>query len=138
MTVYWMDPFLEASTQGNGTTNTSAKSGTYSAPFSMSDSGSFGYQANAALITSINGVSLSNGDEIRIKGLPFSTLFESHGNVFANSSNYNESRARLKPVTGNTDFDATISATKSSLFAFQNSDISSYLPNWSHPLLWYI
>ena len=134
MTVYWMDPFLEASTQGNGTTNTSAKSGTYSAPFSMSDSGSFGYQANAALITSINGVSLSNGDEIRIKGLPFSTLFESHGNVFANSSNYNESRARLKPVTGNTDFDATISATKSSLFAFQNSDISSYLPNWSHPL----
>jgi hypothetical protein len=129
-----MDPFLEASTQGNGTTNTSTKNGTYAAPFSISDSGSFGRQADAALITSINGVSLSDGDEIRIKGLPFSTLFESHGNVYSANATYSEHRARFEPISGNTDFDATISATKSSLFAFQNSDISSYLPGWSHPL----
>ena len=37
MAVYWLDPFLEATTQGNGTTDTSTKDGSYAAPFSLND-----------------------------------------------------------------------------------------------------
>ena len=130
MTTYWVDPFLEATNQGNGTTDTSTRNGTYAAPFSITDIRS----STSSPLSSINGVSVTGGDEVRLKGLPFSTLFESHGNVYAHNSAYVENRNDLRPVTGNSSFDATISNTTSSLFAFQNSDVSSYLPNWSHPM----
>ena len=35
MAIYWCDPFLEATTQGDGTTDTTTKNGTYAAPFSI-------------------------------------------------------------------------------------------------------
>lgn len=129
MTVYWIDPFLEASTQGNGTTDTSTENGTYAAPFSFSQLRNTG----GAVIGSANGVNFADGDELRIKGLPFSTLFESKGNVYSYSSSSSLTFHPLRPVTGNSSFDATISDTKSSIFAFQNSDIGSFFPGWSHP-----
>ena len=132
MAVYWLDPFLEATTQGNGTTDTSTKDGSYAAPFSIED---FKNSGSNNTITTINGTTLSNGDEVRFKGLPFSTLFESKGNVYYSETIfYSPGKGTLKPITGNSSFDATISTSKSSVFAFQNSDISSYLPGWSHPL----
>ena len=129
MTVYWIDPFLEASTQGNGTTDTSTENGTYAAPFSLSRL----RNTTAAVIGSANGVNFADGDELRLKGLPFSTLFESKGNVYSYSSTSQPYQFPLRPVTGNSSFDATISTTTSSIFAFQNSDIASFFPGWSHP-----
>jgi hypothetical protein len=131
MATYWLDPFLEATTQGNGTTDTSTQDGSYAAPFSFLN---FRVTSSSGTITTINGTTLSDGDEVRFKGLPFATLFESKGNVYHNGGAYNDTDGHLQPVTGNSSFDATISATKSSLFAIENSVISSYLPGWSHPL----
>ncbi len=136
MATFWIDPFLEATTQGAGTTDTTTKDGTYAAPFSITQF----VDTSATNVSSINGVTLSDGDELRMKGIAFGTLFESHGNVFPSTSTYStglvakEDQPYLRPVTGNTDFDATLSSSKSCIFAFQNSDISSYLPGWSHPL----
>ena len=131
MATYWLDPFLEATTQGNGTTDTSTQDGSYAAPFSFLN---FRDTSSSNTITTINGTTLSDGDEVRFKGLPFATLFESKGNVYHYNGTYDDTDGHLQPVTGNSSFDATISTSKSSLFAFQNSDISSYLPGWSHPL----
>ena len=130
MATYWLDPFLEATTQGNGTTDTTTQDGSYAAPFSLLNFRLSDYTD----ITTINGTTLSDGDEVRFKGLPFATLFESKGNVYHNGGAYNDTDGHLKPVTGNSSFDATISTSKSNLFAIQNSVISSYLPGWSHPL----
>ena len=135
MTVYWADPFLEATTQGNGTTDTTTRDGTYAAPFSFhSDL----ILTSSSTVSAVNGVSLANGDEIRIKGLPFATLFETQGNVYVDSTTIEEDLPALKPITGNTTFDATMNTsfpnTDSQCYAFQNSDVSSYLPGWSHPL----
>ena len=134
MAIYWLDPFLEATTQGNGTTDTSTQDGSYAAPFSLL---SFRDTVSYNEVSAINGTTLADGDEVRLKGLPFSTLFESKGNVYHSGGAYNDTDGHLQPVTGNSSFDATISTTTSSLFAFQNSDISSYLPGWSHPL-WFV
>ena len=91
MTTYWLDPFLEASTQGNGTTDTSTKNGTYAAPFSLLNI------ETSAKLTTVNGVTLSNGDELRLKGLPFTTLFESKGNVYSYSTSQTTSLHALRP-----------------------------------------
>ena len=135
MTVYWADPFLEATTQGNGTTDTTTRDGTYAAPFSFHNDL---ISTSANTVSAVNGVSLANGDEIRIKGLPFATLFETQGNVYVDSTTIEEDLPALKPITGNTTFDATMNTsfpnTDSQCYAFQNSDVSSYLPGWSHPL----
>ena len=136
MATYWIDPFLEATTQGAGTTDTTTKDGTYAAPFSITQF----VDTSTTNVSSINGVTLSDGDELRMKGIAFGTLFESHGNVFPATNAYSnglvakEDQPYLRPVTGNTSFDATISDSKSCIFAFQNSDISTYVPGWSHPL----
>ena len=130
MTTRWIDPFLEATTQGNGTTDTSTRNGTYAAPFSISDF----YFTSSTAGDNLNSVTLSDGDELRIKGLPFTTLFESYGNVYTDTnSNGGDGKPKLLPVNGNSN-DFTISTSKSSLFAFQNSDIANFLPNWTHPL----
>tara|TARA_R100001440_G_C2518920_1_gene118680 strand:- start:383 stop:2485 length:2103 start_codon:yes stop_codon:yes gene_type:complete len=138
MTVYWADPFLEATTQGNGTTDTTTKNGTYAAPFSVH---SELIKTNTAAPNSFNGVTISDGDEIRLKGLSFSDLFASEGNVYNTGYGTGSSDVQiygdLEPVTGNStaDFASAGSATGvSNIYAFQNSDISSYLPGWSHPL----
>ena len=127
MATYWLDPFLEATTQGNGTTDTSTRDGAYASPYSLLD-----FSGTSSALTNF---SFADGDELRIKGLPFSTLFETMGNVYAPGTGGVDTYlyAYLTAVTGNTDYAFTINTTKSSCFAFQNSDISTYLPNWSHP-----
>lgn len=71
MTVYWVDPYLGATTQGNGTTDTTSRSGTYAAPFGLDDC----VKDNTTESNFLQGTTLADGDEIRIKGLSFSTLF---------------------------------------------------------------
>lgn len=79
MTVYWIDPYLTATSQCNGTTDTTTKSGTYAAPWAWTDC----LSTSNSDLTTINGTTLADGDEIRIKGLPFSTMF-----TLGNSSAY--------------------------------------------------
>ena len=59
MATYWLDPFLEATTQGNGTTDTSTQDGSYAAPFSFLN---FRDTSSSNTITTINGTTLSDGD----------------------------------------------------------------------------
>ena len=139
MATYWIDPFLEATTQGDGTTDTTTKNGTYAAPFSLNQ---FFSSSSSTVQTTVNGVTFADGDEIRMKGIAFSTLFGSEGNVYPTDDGYSggstlsagERYAVFRPVTGNTTFDGTLSTSTSMLLAFANSDISTYLPGLSDPL----
>lgn len=79
MTIYWIDPYLGATSQCDGTTDTTTKSGTYAAPWAWTDC----LSTSSSNLTTINGTTLADGDEIRIKGLPFSTMF-----TLGNSSAY--------------------------------------------------
>lgn len=137
MSVFWADPFLEATTQGNGTTDTTTRDGTYAAPFSVHTDL---ISTTTTSVAGINGYVISDGDEVRLKGLSFSDLFASEGNVYESlgaSSSTIKLNGALAPVTGNTTADFAIagSATdKSNIYAFQNSDISSFMNDWTHPL----
>lgn len=64
MAVYWVDPYIEAGIGGiHGTTDTVSRTGTYSAPWAFSDM----FSTSATGNTKLSG--LSDGDEIRFKGL---------------------------------------------------------------------
>lgn len=64
MAVYWVDPYIAASIGGvHGTTDTASRTGTYSAPWAFADLFGTSISNNTKL------ASLSNGDEIRLKGL---------------------------------------------------------------------
>tara|TARA_R100001510_G_scaffold20035_1_gene17471 strand:+ start:364 stop:2460 length:2097 start_codon:yes stop_codon:yes gene_type:complete len=136
MTVFWADPFLEATTQGNGTTDTTTKDGTYAAPFSIADI----ISTTNASVAGINGYVISDGDEVRLKGLSFSDLFASEGNVYESSgadASAMKLNGSLAPVTGNSTADFTLAgsdANQSNIYAFKNSDISSFMNGWTHPL----
>ena len=68
MTVYWCDPYLESSNGGiHGTTGNG--SGTYASPWKLSHL----LHGNSSNVYS----SISNGDEIRFKGLPDSDFWDS-------------------------------------------------------------
>ena len=83
MTVYWVDPYLNATTQGSGTTDTTTRSGTYNAPFHIFDlcTGTSSTPTNT-----YGNVTFVDGDEIRIKGIAFSTLFPSSNQASAISA----------------------------------------------------
>jgi len=72
MSVYWLDPYAEAACGGiHGTVNATTRNGSYSYPFVFSDM----FTSSSAGISSINGVTISGSDEIRIKGLASETSF---------------------------------------------------------------
>lgn len=72
MATYWIDPFLEANIQGiHGTLNTTTRNGTYEYPFSILDF----VQTNSTQQTSVNGVTFTSGDQIRIKGQALTDYF---------------------------------------------------------------
>lgn len=76
MTVYYVDPYLNASVGGiQGTNPASARTGTWTDPFNC-----FDILTSAAGITSINGITLASGDEIRLKGLASIDSFV-YGNI---------------------------------------------------------
>ena len=98
MAIYWLDPFLEATTQGNGTTDTSTRDGAYASPYSLLD-----FSGSSSALTNF---SFADGDELRIKGIAFSTLFETMGNVYAPGTGGVDTYlyGHITAVTGNTDF----------------------------------
>lgn len=65
MTVYWVDPYIDCNNGGiHGTTDSTSRSGTYSAPWSLYDI----MQTSNTLVNTVAGISLAQGDEIRLKG----------------------------------------------------------------------
>jgi hypothetical protein len=85
MAVYWVDPYLSATTNGNGTTGT-GRTGTYSNPFDIWDV----IKANTSSSSSftVNSVSytLASNDEFRIKGVSHSDLFDDWGLGYVDST----------------------------------------------------
>ena len=111
------------------TTNTTTRIGAYATPFSLHDF----YATSSSSRDNINNVSISDGDELRIKGLPLPHCLKATEMFILTPVRVELTRPKLLPVNGNSN-DFSISTSKSSLFAFKNSDISSFLPNWTHPL----
>lgn len=65
MTVYWLDPYIDTDKGGiHGTTDTTTRDGSYAYPWGIAE---FISNSSTAL-SSINGTTISSGDEIRIKG----------------------------------------------------------------------
>ncbi len=71
MAIWWLDPYIEAAVGGvHGTTDTTTRNGSYSAPFAFSDVVS----TSSSATTSINGQSIADGDELRLKGLDYQSF----------------------------------------------------------------
>lgn len=65
MTVYWVDPYIDCNNGGiHGTTSSTTRSGTYSAPWGLYDI----MQTSNSAVSTVNGTTLVHGDEIRLKG----------------------------------------------------------------------
>ena len=65
MAIYYVDPYINATVGGiQGTNIPSARTGTWADPFSALD-----ILNGSSSVSSINGVTIVNGDEIRFKGL---------------------------------------------------------------------
>ena len=84
MAIKWIDPYIDAPIDGiHGTTNGTTQNGTYNFPFPLSTSSSAGSATKT-------GLGLSNGDEVRIKGLAVDTFWGSSvafASVSINSGN---------------------------------------------------
>lgn len=71
MAIWWLDPYIEAAVGGvHGTTDTTTRNGSYAAPFAFSDVVS----TSSSATTSINGQSIADGDELRLKGLAYQSF----------------------------------------------------------------
>ena len=81
MTVYWVDPYIEADIGGiHGTTDTASRSGTYAAPWAITD-----IIGSSVTDTNSKIYGLSNGDEVRLKGLAMSSYLIDAGTFYSNS-----------------------------------------------------
>ena len=71
MAIWWLDPYIEAAVGGvHGTTDTTTRNGSYAAPFAFSDVVS----TSSSATTIINGQSIADGDELRLKGLAYQSF----------------------------------------------------------------
>lgn len=69
MAIKWIDPYINASIGGiHGTVDGTTQNGTYAYPFPLSTSSGAGSASKS-------GLGLSNGDEVRIKGLAVDTFW---------------------------------------------------------------
>ena len=114
MTVLWLDPYIDAPIGGiHGTTDTTSRTGTYSAPLAMSDFIKSG--TGEGSVSSYGNADLNGVTEIRMKGLPESS-FKYNGDTTTTSLSA-----------------STISVSNST---FNDAYISEYSgTSVSHPLL---
>ena len=121
MTIYWVDPYIHngAGYRGNGTTDTTSRSGTYAAPWSMED------------MNTASSKSIDANSEVKIKGLSKTDLFVNLGKFYANSSYYYS--MDLVPATGNTNWAANRGSSKYNVggFAFVIDLTESGVPDVS-------
>lgn len=124
MAVYWVDPYIEASVGGiHGTTDTVSRSGTYAAPWALSDMYATAYAGN----TNLSG--LSDGDEIRFKGLSLSSyLIDAGSDWYPDSTNISKAStlnsATLSAISswGNTGLVVMYDTTATNKFTVADSD----------------
>jgi len=82
MAIYWVDPYIEADIGGiHGTTDTVSRSGTYAAPWAITD-----IMGSSTTDTNSKIYGLSNGDEVRLKGLAMSSYLIDAGTFHSNSN----------------------------------------------------
>ena len=124
MAVYWVDPYIEASIGGiHGTTDTVSRSGTYAAPWALSDM----YGTSTTGNTTLSG--LSDGDEIRFKGLSQSSyLIDAGSDWYPDSTNISKAStlnsATLSAISswGNTGLVVMYDTTATNKFTVADSD----------------
>jgi len=124
MAVYWVDPYIEASVGGiHGTTDTTSRSGTYAAPWALSDMYGTSTTGNANLS------GLSDGDEIRFKGLSQSSyLIDAGSDWYPDSNNISKATALNSATTsaisswGNAGLVAMFDTTATNKFTVADSD----------------
>lgn len=119
MTVYWVDPFLHCSTQGNGTTGTSAN-GTYANPWGWDDI----LQSSNRTWAQRTGATFANNDEVRIKGLPFDTLTHSLGSYDVTETTSGNHSQTIAPTSSNTNTN-----TVTDFFFVKGADIAPWHPD---------
>lgn len=137
MATYWADPYFASTTNGNGTTDTTTRNGTYAAPFKMTDLINF----TGTVMTSVNGVSLANGDEIRIKGIAFNTLFpSSHTNTkayagYAGGVSWSNANLRFSHSSNQASSDLLTKNQATGIIAYEPSQVSEFLENCENDYL---
>lgn len=125
MAVYWVDPYIEADIGSvHGTTDTASRSGTYSAPWAFSDM----FSTSATGNTKLSG--LSDGDEIRFKGLALNSFLVDIGSDWY-ASGSNLIKASALTAADSTARSATVTITsQSSVVRFLMVD-KTFSDNWT-------
>lgn len=122
MAVYWVDPYLDAPIGGvHGTLDGTTRNGTYSYPFRATD-----IVTAATNITSINGVTLVSGDEVRLKGLPSYNDFLIPTSA---SSWYNTNYYTLRTNTYDATLTTNVPTGTAAVFAFIGVETGPLLNN---------
>ena len=102
MPVVWLDPFMHISSSfywGNGTTSNTTRDGSYASPFNFHD-----FYGNSAGNATVNGSTLAENTEVKIKGKSLSDLTNPLGAVYG--SGY-----RMYAATGNTEWSSNVEAS---------------------------
>ena len=134
MATYWIDPYVGCSSQGNGTTDTSTRDGTYAAPFSFDQFVKTSEWGTDIVITHGDGSSTTtivHNDDIKIKGLPYTTLFSDTDTgskcVIQASSYYGNLHFSHSSDEMTDSQQAAAQAT--TVLGFYESDVSDYTAN---------
>ena len=127
MAVYWCDPFIEAPIAGiHGTSDTTSRSGTYSAPWALSDLFATTSSNNTKLSP------LSDGDEIRLKGQALNSYLVDAGTDYY-ADNYTQtiknSAHETAVITALSDHPQTSSSAINCLFITDKTQTD----NWTCP-----
>ena len=94
MAIYWVDPYIEADIGSiHGTTDTVSRSGTYAAPWAITD-----ILGTTSTDTNSKIYGLSNGDEVRLKGLAMSSYLIDAGTFYTTNYYYNRKSGETAPA----------------------------------------
>lgn len=94
MAVYWVDPYIEADIGSiHGTTDTTSRSGTYAAPYAITD-----IIGTSTTDTGSKISGLSDGDEVRLKGLAMSSFLIDAGTFYTPDYRYTRKTGETAPT----------------------------------------
>lgn len=122
MAIYWCDPYINAPIGSiHGTTSTTIRNGTYESPFNFYDI--------CSNTNSINGVTLLNGDEIRLKGLAFNDFLYDTGTpnkkISVTRNAYHRKSVISAHQTGFNNWLLTLTSNRGIIVAWDNNLIGN-------------
>ena len=131
MAVYWIDPFIPAAVDygtdrlgaGTDTTNyntTSSRNGSYANPFRVDD-----WESNDTNATSVNGVTIDSGSEVRMKGKTMNDMSDAISDVYASSF------STMTPINsqGQTNLNNAYASGTSAWIYLHGSNIDAMYPS---------